>query len=1058
MGPRVTSRLVDYFVVVSHDHSIEPIPLDPLSHRMATNVQNVRFRPSIVDSYPGPNSKSRSDFDLPQSLAMFCMPEGISLKDRSDFPTYHNIVLTGGDGARVYGCCVTFWEPLGDVSMYEKLKKQFEARRLQQLALTARMANAQRSRPLMVSSSTLASGTSAADLKRAEKGDAKKSLFSSNVVDDDGGDDLEDWTEDDEDGASVDFQTAADHPAFHTAAPSSTVVSANGSPSGGKGHGDQIASLNDRISALNTKFPELLFVPKTICILSHWPLYATFRSFLVELYRLSISPCPLPLERIVCNFCEEVPVPPMGKIAVQYTIGHLHLSIARPPRNDFPLSEIPITQVFECLSIQNVIKVVTAVLLERKMVFVCSQYSVLTNVAESFCALIFPFRWQHVYIPVLPSCYAEFLSAPVPFIMGLHSSARAQLQLSPDIIVVDLDNNTVAIPKDALLPKLPEKQLEKLVSKLQEFVPPFVAQHPNPHLLNADLAIHFAPTPDLVDSFDEAGERVFTFSSKSIQEAFLRFFVSLFLKYRTYLKNDKDFENPFDTKSFMVDLSSQGRKFMDGFVGTQMFLQFCHERMDDSLSKSPEVVFFDESIDAKMNRSLLQIRKKATPFLSDNQVSVIKTFVAMTPEAADLDSISDDHLKLDRQGSRKWLYDRFPKLNMALIYQPREAKSFVSEDVDDVGYRASALSSWKTVLATLAVIQALPDHRIVAEEAPQTIRKADKMPLLAPKITLQPAGSKSHQRSITFAGNLASNSSNNSSPQNVQNHGSHSNGGTPPLSLMQRWKARLSRSSFTQDISQSASFNQLDSAALNEILTASGTQMKGMSAETFFGNGEADDHWRVFEMLRFDLSDSCPQCEEQLLDEDIQRGWSNDRNDYRTTCPHCYFRFVARFRVFAPTGSSSNTSSDIMISGISQIVVNNERRASSDTDSESSVTSSTTSHTRRIRHTRKLSSEIIVTHAQEGDNAVVNCEFLSPAVIRKEVLNCLNQGVAADDKFFLEHPTIFWNLILQFRELPIPLTFLLPQVDWGMVADHFRQKSSRQLPKALSEGVERFSE
>ena len=43
-------------------------------------------------------------------------------------------------------------------------------------------------------------------------------------------------------------------------------------------------------------------------------------------------------------------------------------------------------------------------------------------VAEGITALVFPFQWQHVYVPILPASLMHFLDAPVPFIMGVHHS------------------------------------------------------------------------------------------------------------------------------------------------------------------------------------------------------------------------------------------------------------------------------------------------------------------------------------------------------------------------------------------------------------------------------------------------------------------------------------------------------------------------------------------------------------------------------------------------------------------------------------------------------------
>ena len=41
-------------------------------------------------------------------------------------------------------------------------------------------------------------------------------------------------------------------------------------------------------------------------------------------------------------------------------------------------------------------------------------------VAEGISTLLFPFSWQHVYVPILPASMMHFLDAPVPFVMGLH--------------------------------------------------------------------------------------------------------------------------------------------------------------------------------------------------------------------------------------------------------------------------------------------------------------------------------------------------------------------------------------------------------------------------------------------------------------------------------------------------------------------------------------------------------------------------------------------------------------------------------------------------------------
>ena len=42
-------------------------------------------------------------------------------------------------------------------------------------------------------------------------------------------------------------------------------------------------------------------------------------------------------------------------------------------------------------------------------------------------ALLFPFSWPHVFVPILPTSQRGFLDAPVPFIMGLRIGPESHI-------------------------------------------------------------------------------------------------------------------------------------------------------------------------------------------------------------------------------------------------------------------------------------------------------------------------------------------------------------------------------------------------------------------------------------------------------------------------------------------------------------------------------------------------------------------------------------------------------------------------------------------------------
>lgn len=70
-----------------------------------------------------------------------------------------------------------------------------------------------------------------------------------------------------------------------------------------------------------------------------------------------------------------------------------------------------------------------------KNVFLVSDFQKLMLVAECLTSLLFPFTWQHVYVPILPASLHHFLDAPVPFIMGLHSQ-EPQLKTAIEVRVL----------------------------------------------------------------------------------------------------------------------------------------------------------------------------------------------------------------------------------------------------------------------------------------------------------------------------------------------------------------------------------------------------------------------------------------------------------------------------------------------------------------------------------------------------------------------------------------------------------------------------------------------
>jgi hypothetical protein len=215
-----------------------------------------------------------------------------------------------------------------------------------------------------------------------------------------------------------------------------------------------------------------VYLPKCVVLLSTYPYLMAFREYLTQLNRLSkIGEMTLPIERYITNVCLEIPAPPPGSFEVQTTILDSIIKIWSPPHNQ-PIAwvSLPFSHLFQCLDINNIVLVWHCLVLERQVLLTSTQLSILTSCSEILLSLLFPMRWSHAYIPLLPKFLIPILSAPMPFFCGIDkaSLAEALYDLSPECVVVDLDKNLVTLgPETEALPPLPPQQASSLKSELE---------------------------------------------------------------------------------------------------------------------------------------------------------------------------------------------------------------------------------------------------------------------------------------------------------------------------------------------------------------------------------------------------------------------------------------------------------------------------------------------------------------------------------------------------------------------------------------------------------------
>ncbi|CAN9508055.1 unnamed protein product [Ophioblennius macclurei] len=221
------------------------------------------------------------------------------------------------------------------------------------------------------------------------------------------------------------------------------------------------SSSSSRVAGSYDSSRDTLYVSKALCLITPVPFMHACRHFLSQLHRAVMASAapPLPLESYVHNILYEVPLPAPGR-SLKFHGVYKPIVCQRPGLGELPLADFPLAEAFCLLGVENLVQVFTCTLLEMQILLYSQDYQRLMTVAEGITTLLFPFQWQHVYVPILPASLLHFLDAPVPYLMGLQSkdgTDRSKLELPQEanLCFVDIDNHFIELPED--FPHFPNK-------------------------------------------------------------------------------------------------------------------------------------------------------------------------------------------------------------------------------------------------------------------------------------------------------------------------------------------------------------------------------------------------------------------------------------------------------------------------------------------------------------------------------------------------------------------------------------------------------------------------
>ncbi|XP_059367939.1 MAP kinase-activating death domain protein-like isoform X38 [Carassius carassius] len=256
----------------------------------------------------------------------------------------------------------------------------------------------------------------------------------------------------------------------------------------------------------------------SLCILSHYPFFSTFRECLYILKRM-VDCCSQRLNQRpgaakstqrdtmwrvftgslsieekekgsqVLQDLREIeswvyrllrsPVPVAGqrRVDVEVLPHELQpaLTFALPDPSRFSIVDFPLHLPLELLGVDACLQVLACILLEHKVVLQSRDYNALSMSVMAFVSMIYPLEYMFPVIPLLPTCMAsaeQLLLAPTPYVIGVPASFflyKSDFKMPDDVWLVDLDCNKVIVPSNAeFLPPLPEPEASELKKHLKQ--------------------------------------------------------------------------------------------------------------------------------------------------------------------------------------------------------------------------------------------------------------------------------------------------------------------------------------------------------------------------------------------------------------------------------------------------------------------------------------------------------------------------------------------------------------------------------------------------------------
>ncbi|XP_068585014.1 DENN domain-containing protein 1B isoform X2 [Cebidichthys violaceus] len=291
-----------------------------------------------------------------------------------------------------------------------------------------------------------------------------------------------------------------------------------------------------------------------LCILSYLPWFEVFYKLLNNLADYLTKGQTNETKALLAALYKQPLPPTAGSVTLQM----VPYFIAPDPRS---LPSIPenrnLTELIVAVDVGNLLQLYASMLFERRILIFASKLSTLTSCVHALSAVLYPMYWQHIFIPVLPPHLLDYCCAPMPYLIGVHTSLseRVRSRGLEEVVILNVDTNTLETPFD---------DLKRIPS-------------------------------DVMSGLKACLKRQAVSPGCGVSRAFLKAQALLFGGYRDALQGQTEGEMWFSEELFLDHKSASMRQFLQSAIHLQSFKQFIDGRLDIlNKEKEPDDLFEEE--------------------------------------------------------------------------------------------------------------------------------------------------------------------------------------------------------------------------------------------------------------------------------------------------------------------------------------------------------------------------------------------------------------------------------------------------------------------------------